>query len=579
MDAVRRDSVQRLGRMRLLVSAIAGRAMEVGTAAPGEGAWTDGRTVFIDAGATASDQLQALSVQASLLAAGSLEPEVVRRMSGRPELARRYLGLEGHRALAANEELLPRPVVSVIDRIVVARVDSPMASLAVALGREPVDDAPRAFGVIRPRRLLASRDTFPAATPTSEHLRRRSSDDVRHEPDEEDGTEGFGQIPELFSSPGSRQGALGRFLQRMVGLRHERASSPWGPEAPAVARLATRKQRGAMLATGTAGPLEGVPVVERHRTTYPEWDVNRQCYRPGWCTVEVVDPRPEDLAPLTPPDPTPLRRPLARLGLGLERCHRQLQGDDLDIDAAVEARIDGLAGTPPDEAVYIESLPRRRDLAVLVLLDISGSSAESSNAGVTVHDQQRAAAAALTMALYGLGDRVALFAFYSKGRSAVHLVRVKSFDDDLDSLVMRRLGGLVPGAYTRLGAAIRRGASILEDRAGTPWRLLVVVSDGFAYDHGYEGRYAEADARRALAEARRRGTGCLCLNIGAGTDLAALRRVFGTAAHATVKTPDQLSDVIGPLFRAALRSAELRRRVTVRKVRTSERLRIESRTA
>ena len=82
-----------------------------------------------------------------------------------------------------------------------------------------------------------------------------------------------------------------------------------------------------------------------------------------------------------------------------------------------------------------------------------------------------------------------------------------------------------------------------------------MLSDGFAYDHGYEGRYGEADARRALAEARRRGVGCLCLSVGADAEPAALRRVFGAAAHATVPRR-QLPAVIGPLFRAALRSAE-----------------------
>jgi nitric oxide reductase activation protein len=267
------------------------------------------------------------------------------------------------------------------------------------------------------------------------------------------------------------------------------------------------------------------------------------------------------------------------LGLGLDRCHRQLQGDDLDIDAVVEARIEVLAGSLPDEGVYIDSLRRRRDLAVLVLLDISGSSGQSGAGGATVHEHQRSAAAALTAALSDLGDRVALYGFYSKGRSAVHMVRVKSFDDEMDSRVMRRLGGLVPGAYTRLGAAIRHSASILEDRAGTPRRLLVVLSDGFPYDQGYERPYGEADARRALAEAGRRGTGCLCLSVGVGTDLAALRRVFGTAAHAVVARPAQLNGVIGPLFRAALQSADFQRRTSLRKARTRERIEIERGTA
>ena len=246
--------------------------------------------------------------------------------------------------------------------------------------------------------------------------------------------------------------------------------------------------------------------------------------------------------------------------MGLDRCRRRVQGDDIDIDAVVEARVALVAGSRPDEAVYLESIRRRRDLAVLLLLDTSGSAAEPGATGQTVHAQQRAAAAALTVALHDLGDRVALYAYHSQGRAAVHLVPVKRFEDDLDTLVMRRLHGLVPSAYSRLGAAIRHGAGVLEDRGGTSRRLLVVLSDGLAYDHGYEPVYGAADARHALGEARRRGTGCLCLSIGASTDAETLRRVFGSAAHATIPRTEQLSQAIGPLFRSALRSAEVPRR-------------------
>jgi len=215
---------------------------------------------------------------------------------------------------------------------------------------------------------------------------------------------------------------------------------------------------------------------------------------------------------------------------------------------------------------------------VLLLLDISGSAGEPSTTGVPVHEHQRAAAAALTTTLHSLGDRVALYAFRSQGRTAVNVLRVKRFDDTFDARVRHRLGALVPGAYTRLGAAIRHGASVLETDGGTPRRLLVVLSDGFAYDHGYEGAYGEADARRALVEARRRGTGCLCLSVGAATDAAALRRVFGTAAHATIPRVEQLPFVVGPLFRSALRSSEAQRKVAQRTRRTRERLQIDRRT-
>ena len=262
------------------------------------------------------------------------------------------------------------------------------------------------------------------------------------------------------------------------------------------------------------------------------------------------------------PDVHALRRPLTRLGIGLDRAHRQIQGDDVDVDAAVEARVETFAGSAPDEAVYLDNLRRRRDLAVLVLLDVSGSFAEAGTFGHAVHEQQRAVAAALTVALHELGDRVALYAFQSQGRSAVHLLPVKRFDDSLDALVMQRLGSLTPGAYSRLGAAIRHGTSVITEKAGTSRRLLVVLSDGLAYDHGYERVYGAADAHRALGEARRQGIGCLCLTIGAATDTSELSRVFGSAAHASIPKPRQLADVIGPLFRAALRSADLRRRAS-----------------
>jgi nitric oxide reductase activation protein len=292
--------------------------------------------------------------------------------------------------------------------------------------------------------------------------------------------------------------------------------------------------------------------------------------------VEVEVDRP---APLVLPDTHAFRRPLARLGVDLERTRRQLQGDDLDIDAVVEARVSVRAGGGTDDALYVDSLRRRRDLAVLVLVDISGSAGEPSASGATVHEHQRQAAAALLVTLHDLGDRVAMYGFRSQGRSAVHVVAAKRFGEPVDASVLHRLGGFVPSGYTRLGAAIRHGSALLDSDAGAPRRLLVVLSDGFAYDHGYEGAYGEADARRALAEARRAGTGCLCLSIGAGTDAEALRRIFGTAAHASVPRVELMPSLVGPLFLAAMRSAEVQRRQHVRRSRADERHQIDERSS
>jgi len=547
------------GRLSLLASAIASQALQVAAGERGEPAWTDGRVVFVDGSIGAGEQVEAVAVQASLLAAGSLDTAVMRRLTRRPALVRRYLGVEGHRALAAIEDLLPPSVRSLIDSDVAARADSPAASLAVALRPEPIAEPPHSFGTIRARHLLALISRADSSPTTCQHVPREQRNHVLAElaEDEEDST-----AADLFSSSVGSSGALGRLLGRLLGVvRQLNVGGPTGADAPTHrTRPGARIASNAVLSTAMAETVEEAAVHGRG-TKYPEWDVHRRRYRQDWCTVHEVEPRPKGgMRPLVP-DGYGLRRPLVRLGMGLDRCHRRVQGDDIDIDAVVKARVEAMAGSAPDEAVYVESLRRRRDLAVLLLLDISGSAAEPGATGQTVHEQQRAAAAALTGALHDLGDRVALYAYHSQGRSAVQLVPVKRFDDDLDTLVMRRLHGLVPGAYSRLGAAIRHGAAVLEDRGGTSRRLLVVLSDGLAYDHGYEPVYGAADARRALAEARCRGTGCLCLSIGASTDAATLRRVFGSAAHATIPRTEQLSQVIGPLFHSALRSAEVRRRL------------------
>ena len=557
-DEVNTDAVDRLG---MLASALAGRTLRVAPAGAGEPAWTDGSTVFVQAHKTTHDLIEALAVQASLLAAGSLEPHHMRRLTRRPTLARRYLAVEGHRALAANADLLPPLIRSLVDADVAARSDSPDASMAVALSREQIAAPPDNFGAIRAGKLLGSAKSANARAVNGKHIPRRPQKRALAELGEEDNDDGR-DVVDIFSSPVGGGGALGKWFQKMLGaVRRLGEGGPPGADAPT--HRTRMHTRGAGTAVVSTAPAETIvdDAGQGRGIKYPEWDVHRRRYRPDWCTVQEVDPRPRAEASPGLSGGCGLRRPLARLGLGLDQYHRQAQGDDIDIDAAVEARVEVLAGSGPDEAVYLDSLRRHRDFAVLVLLDTSGSVAEPGASGVTVHEQQRTAAEALTVALHDLGDRVALYAFHSQGRSAVQLMPVKRFDDPLDALMMRRLHALVPGAYSRLGAAIRHGAAVLERRGSTSRRLLVVVSDGLAYDHGYERVYGAADARRALAEARRRDTACLCLTIGAGTNAEDLQRVFGSAAHATIPRTEQLSRVIGPLFRAALRSAEVCRRV------------------
>lgn len=555
------DRVQALG---MLASVLAGRAVAVAPLEPGEPSWTDGQTVFIDVSAAPRENLESVAVHASLIAADSLASGIVSALVRRPRVAKRYLALEGHRALAANGEVLPGVLSTLADPETARQTDSPDSALSIASGKDALDDPPAAFGVIRAKKVMAvgSRAAQQVDHETAVHVPRRESRAALEELD--DGEVDDSADPDLFTSPVGGGGFIGKWLKKMLSSARKSGGSGGGPPgADSPTHRTNSANRGAYAVSSTATASgEGAAEIAARGFTYPEWDAERKSYRPDWCTVREVEPRINASAADDIDGAIGARRPLARLGMGLHRRHRQYQGDDIDIDAAVEARVEVRAGSVPDEAVYLDSLRRRRDLSVLLLLDVSGSTGEPGTVGRTVHQQQRTVITDLTVALHDLGDRVALYAYNSQGRSAVNVLPVKRFDDHLDARVMRRLNSLEPGAYSRLGAAIRHGSAVLETRGGTSRRLLVVVSDGLAYDHGYERAYGAADARRALTEARRRGTGCVCLTVGAGTDVGALKKVFGSTAHATIARPEQLAGIVGPLFRSAIRSAEVRRRAS-----------------
>ena len=393
----------------MLASALAGRAVAVAELPPGEPSWTDGQTIYVDG--SAAGRLSAIAVQASLLAAGSLEPDMVRPLVRHPRLARRYLAIEGHRALVSNAHLLPPILASTADRDIASRSQSPADSLSIATGRAPIGDPTPGFGVIRAAKVLAASSRTAEKQDEAQHvprgLRNQDSDKELEELDESQVDDS--DDPDLFSSPVGGGGFIGKWLKKMLSSARKTGSGGGPPGADDPTHRTNSANRGlhavTSLASATVEDLNDREALAQG-VTYPEWDATRKSYRPAWCTVREVEPTIKVSATQAIDGAIGVRRPLSRLGMGLHRRHRQSQGDDIDIDAAVEARVEVRAGSVPDEAVYLDSLRRRRDLSVLLLLDVSGSTAEPGTVGRTVHEQQRTAVANLTVALHDLGDRV-----------------------------------------------------------------------------------------------------------------------------------------------------------------------------
>src|SRR2546421_9933560 len=90
-----------------------------------------------------------------MLAAASLNPDLARPFARHSRLARRYLAIEGHRALVANADVLPRVLASLGAAEVAGRSSSPAESLTVASGKGQIDDPPPEFGIVRAAKVLA----------------------------------------------------------------------------------------------------------------------------------------------------------------------------------------------------------------------------------------------------------------------------------------------------------------------------------------------------------------------------------------------------------------------------------------
>ncbi len=253
--------------------------------APHGAAWTDGSSIFVDPDAEPALQRESLAVQAALLGAGSLDREMTTAVARRPALSRRYLAVEGHRALRVHEALLPPSVLRRIDWDVALRADSPAASLALAAGRDHIDDPPAVFGAIRPRHMGVGAASPPQKDALRPHLPRRGSDSELRQLD--DAEDDVGPVIDLLSSPVGGGGGIGRLLKRLFGDTRSDGVGPPGADAPTHgSRRARGRTTSATLSSATAG-LSDLAATGRSRSTkYPEWDGRqRWCLlKPDWCT-------------------------------------------------------------------------------------------------------------------------------------------------------------------------------------------------------------------------------------------------------------------------------------------------------
>ncbi len=282
----------------------------------------------------------------------------------------------------------------------------------------------------------------------------------------------------------------------------------------------------------------------------PEWNPRTQRL-----DADRVLARPYAARAPQPWQPTPaLRAAAARVRRQLERQRAAPRwqggvsdGEEIDLDAWVRGR----AEPDGDDAVHRRRVRAQRELATLLLADLSLSTDAHVNNQQRVIEVIRDALFVFGSALAAGGDAFAIWGFSSLRRT-LRLHELQGFGQRWGDASLARVGAIKPGYYTRLGAALRAGTRRL---AGRPerQRLLLVLTDGKPHDlDGYDGRLGLEDTRQAVLEARRAGVlpFAIAIDAEAGEVLPAL---FGRKGHAWVRRPETLPERLTGLYASLTR--------------------------
>ena len=290
-------------------------------------------------------------------------------------------------------------------------------------------------------------------------------------------------------------------------------------------------------------------------TRYPEWDYLIRSERPAFCTVVERSVTPGDparfAAALTRYAPERRRLEQSALRLVDRRptpIRRLLDGDRLELSAAIAAIVAHTSAATPDPRVYRRVRFRLEPPALLLLLDLSQSiNAVTSGGGTTLLELARTASALLATSLSSAAPHLAIHGFSSNGRHDVGYRRFKDFDQPFDDGARARLAGMNANLSTRLGTALRHAGQALAAR-NSRRKLLLVVTDGEPSDIDvHDPKYLLFDAKQATIENRRRGVSSFCVGLDAGAEQS-IERIFGAGNYSLLAQLETLPRRLAQLY-------------------------------
>jgi len=251
---------------------------------------------------------------------------------------------------------------------------------------------------------------------------------------------------------------------------------------------------------------------------YDEWDHNEGDYHRHWCIVHEHGSEERAAAGAGLPEGVleeaqRIRRIFERFRPDLVRREKYLaDGDVINVDGLVRYLVQRRIEPQPRVDFYEKPRVNRRDLAVLLLLDVSGSTGAETGKEKVVEIEKRAALI-LAQGLASLGDRFAICGFSGNGRKNCEYYVFKDFVERWGAPGIARVLAAHPLSSTRIGPALRHAGyrlGLLEAKQ----RLIILITDGQPMDAEYDPktRYAQYDVRMACEENRKREIHTFCIS-------------------------------------------------------------------
>jgi len=294
---------------------------------------------------------------------------------------------------------------------------------------------------------------------------------------------------------------------------------------------------------------QGLP--PRH---YPEWDYNSQTYRPDWVSVyEALHPQgnASDIDKLLEKHAAVLKRMKQILELlkpqNYVRIRYQEEGSELDLDVAIRSLIDLKSGSQPDPRINMSHKHDGRDIAVMLLLDLSESANDiPQGATQTILELCQESVSLLSWSIEQLGDKFAIAGFHSNTRHDIRYHHIKGFSEHWDNDVKGRIAGMQAAYSTRMGGAMRHAAHYLSAQKADK-KLLLILTDGEPADIDVDDdQLLIQDTHKAVQELDQQGIYSYCITLDPHAD-DYVSDIFGNQ-HMVIDNVNKLPEKLPTLF-------------------------------